>query len=319
VPKPIAGNPILPTPRLLLMAALVALTASASAQTAIPAGWQTAAGGKLSFDVASIRPSIFNAPADANVDLDASDYFPRYHGGLVRTNGLLVNYIIFAYRIEDASQYPLMFARLPKWAQTEQFTVEARPSGNPTKDQIRLMMQALLADRFKLAIHAETRQLPVYALVLDKPGKPGPQLQPHPDDGLCTKPPDPSAQESKSTTPAPYCGPLFWPVNGQTHMRMMDYSMDGIAGQLASFGPNMGGLDRIPVLNRTGLSGKFDINLEFLRSDKRPAQPDSDSQSEAPGASFSDALKSQAGLKLVKQTGAVDVYVIDHVERPSEN
>ena len=69
--------------------------------------------------------------------------------------------------------------------------------GNPTKDQMRLMMQSLLADRFKLAIHTETKQGPVFALLLMKPGKTGPQLQPFADDGSCS-----ATNPTPSTTPA---------------------------------------------------------------------------------------------------------------------
>ena len=317
--KPIAGNPSFPTPRLLLGGALVALTASASAQTTTLPDWQTAAGGKLSFEVASVRQSAPNAPYSGNVDLEGSDYFLRYNGGLVRMDGLLVNYIAFAYKIEDTSQYPQLYAQLPKWTQTEQFFVEARPTGSPTKDQIRLMMQSLLADRFKLAIHTETRQLPLYALMLDQPGKPGPRLHPHPDDGLCTKMPDKSTPTAKNSLP-PSCSLIIFTDNPQLpHMRMMDYTMEQIAGGLERVGVSRGGLDQIPVIDRTGLAGKFDINLEFQRQPKAGRPPDPEAEPEEPGPSFTEALKNQAGLKLVKQIGPVDVYIIDHIEPPSEN
>jgi uncharacterized protein (TIGR03435 family) len=80
-----------------------------------------------------------------------------------------------------------------------------------------------------------------------------------------------------------------------------------------------GGLDRIPILDRTGLTGKFDINLEFQRQPKPGQPPTPESEPAEPGPSFVEALKTQAGLKLVKQIGPVDVYIIDHVEPPSEN
>jgi uncharacterized protein (TIGR03435 family) len=321
VPKPIASNPSVLTRRLILAAALIALAAPlASAQTATPPDWQTAAGGKLSFEVASVRPKDPSAPYSGNVDLEGSDYLLRYHGGLVTTDGSLINYILFAYKVQDASQYPLLLAQMPKWAQAERFYVEARPEGTPTKDQIRLMMQSLLADRFKLTLHTETRQLPLYALMLDKPGKPGPQLQPHPDDGLCTKTPDKTAPPVKSPAIPPFCELIIFTDNPQLpHMRMMDFSMDQIAGGLETTGVAMGGLDRIPMLDRTGLTGKFDIDLNFVRAPKAGRPPDPDAEPAEPGASFVEALKIQAGLKLVKQTGPVDVFVIDHIEPPSEN
>jgi uncharacterized protein (TIGR03435 family) len=75
--------------------------------------------------------------------------------------------------------------KLPKWTSTEYFDIQARAVGSPTKDQLRLMMQSLLAERFRLAIHNETRQLPVFALVLVKSGKTGPHLQAHAADDSC--------------------------------------------------------------------------------------------------------------------------------------
>jgi uncharacterized protein (TIGR03435 family) len=282
--------------------------------------WQSAAGGNLSFEVASIRPGAPNAPYSGNVDLDGSDSLLRYNGGLVKTDGVLISYILFAFNVQDASQYPVLYAELPKWAQTERYIVEARPTGSPTKDQIRLMVQSLLADRFKLAIHTETRQLPMYALLLDRPGKPGPQLKPHPDDGLCTKAPDQSAQPVKGPAIPLSCQLIIFTDNPQLpHMRMDDFSMDQIAGGLETTGTTMGGLDHIPIVDQTGLTGKFDIDLNFARAPKPNRTPDPNAEPPEPGASFTEALKTQAGLKLVKQTGPVTVYVIDHIDPPSEN
>lgn len=82
-------------------------------------------------------------------------------------------------------------------ATTDRFDIQARAEGNPGKDQMRLMMRSLLADRFKLAIHHETRQVPAFAIVLVKPGKTGPQLQLHPNDAPC--PTTSSAQDSPQT------------------------------------------------------------------------------------------------------------------------
>jgi uncharacterized protein (TIGR03435 family) len=278
--------------------------------------WQTAAGGKREFVVATIRQSGADV-GSGNVDLDASDYF-RYTGGVITATGYLVNYIIFAYKIDDTSQYPLLNAQLPKWAQAERFHIEARAETNPSKDQIRLMIQSLLADRFKLAIRMEKRELPAYALVLDKDGKTGPQLKPHPEDGLCTKMPDASVPTAKTSQPAPYCGVMFTRNNGQLRMRMMDFSMPQIAGNLASTGATMGGLDPRTVIDQTGLEGKFDLEIEFLR-EPSGSRASADSELGGPGPSFVEALKNQAGLRLVKRTAPVDVFVVDHVERPSAN
>ncbi len=95
-------------------------------------------------------------------------------------NSGLIDYLIFAYKITDSGQYGLILDQLPEWAKTERFYVDARAEGSPSKDEVRLMMQTLLAERFKLALHTETRRLPAYLLELDKPGTLGAKLKPQP-------------------------------------------------------------------------------------------------------------------------------------------
>jgi uncharacterized protein (TIGR03435 family) len=301
-----------------LLRAQAATALAPITQTPKEPRWESVAGGKMSFDVASVRQS--NNPPSGNIVLDGLDaYFPT--GGLFTSNGFLVAYIIFAYKIIDTSQYGSLANQLPKWAQTDKFNIQARTEKhNPTKDQMRLMMQSLLEDRFKLAIHTETRQLPVYALVLDKPGGPGPTLVPHPADVLCPDKPDRPAPVHPGSEPPSFCGAIMsWQVNGQPHMRMIDVTMEQIADYLAAMGSGLGGLDHRPILDRTGLSGRFDFNIEFVPEPNGPMQPSSDTQPEASGPTFTQALKNQLGLKLVKQTGPADAYVIDHVEMPSTN
>ncbi len=303
----------------LLLAAASILTPVAFAQSPSIPQWQSAAGGTMSFEVASIRQSKPGAEVSNNGELDFSAAYPPT-GGLLTTTSDLLGYLIFAYKIVDASQIPSLANQLPQWAKTEEFDIQARAENhNPTKDQMRLMMQSLLADRFKLAIHTETRQLPVYALVLDKPGMPGPQLQPHPDDVPCTGANKPAPANIVSEPPS-FCGAVqAWAVNNQRHFRMVDVTTGQIAAFLAVMGGGQGGLDQRPVLDQTGLLGRFDFNIEFLPESKGPRSPGADDIPEAPGPTFTEALKNQLGLKLVKQTGPVDTFVIEHVERPSEN
>jgi uncharacterized protein (TIGR03435 family) len=302
--------------KLSLVAALI-VTRVAVAQSPPVPQWQRAAGDEMSFEVASIRQSKPGANFGNNGELDFSDSYPPT-GGLLTTTSSLVGYIIFAYKIVDASQIPSLVNQLPKWAQEDEFDIQARAENHsPTKDQMRLMMQSLLSDRFKLAIHVETQQLPVYALVLDKPGKRGPQLQLHPADVPCTTVNNPATGASESPS---FCGAVqAWPVNNQRHFRMTDVTMDQIAAFLASMAGGQGGVDQRPVLDRTGLTERFDLNIEFLPQPKASRSPGSDDMPEAPGPTFTEALKSQLGLKLVKQTGPVDTFVIEHVERPSDN
>jgi uncharacterized protein (TIGR03435 family) len=90
--------------------------------------------------------------------------------------------------------------QMPDWIKTERFDIEAKVEGDPTKDEMRLMMQSLLAERFKLAIHHETQQIPVFALVRAKPGQTGPKLVPHPTG-------DTSCSNVPSLLPAPGSAP----------------------------------------------------------------------------------------------------------------
>jgi bla regulator protein BlaR1 len=294
-----------------------------AAQTVRLPQWQKAAGGRLSFEVASVRLSAPNAPpGESSFQMNAGDDFSPT-GGFFRSSAHLIMYIIFAYKIVDTSQYGPLLAQLPKWGNTDQFVIEARAEGNPTKNQYRLMMQSLLADRFKFAIHTETRQLPVYALILTKSGKSGPQLRTHPNDIPCPEKPAAAAPRAPNSAPLPYCDVVqgWQPVAGQQHMRMVNVNMEQIAAYLSEMAFDFGGfweMDNRPIIDQTDLNGKFDMDMEFALPRPSPP-PGSDPVPDAPGLPFADALRDQLGLKLVKQTGPVDVLVIDHVERPSEN
>ena len=93
-------------------------------------------------------------------------------------------------------------------------------------------------------------------------------------------------------------------------------TMAQIAGALPII--SIGTLDR-PVVDQTGLTGTFDLRIEFTPPANRPQSPGSTFQPDDAGPTFLEVLKEQLGLKLVPQTGPVDVLVIDHVEEPSEN
>jgi uncharacterized protein (TIGR03435 family) len=163
----------------LSMAFVLAQTAAES--PSVPEG-QKSAGGKRSFEVASIKlanPDKFTPP---NFALDFLDSFGGLnpHGRFVAQFPLRA-YVGFAYKLFPYSQEQndAMFAHIPKWVATDQYAVNAQAEGEPTKDQMRLMMQSLLAARFKLAVHFERLEVPVIALVLDKPGRTGAKLSPH--------------------------------------------------------------------------------------------------------------------------------------------
>jgi uncharacterized protein (TIGR03435 family) len=300
-------------------------TPSSPTQSPAP-DWQTAAGGKMEFDVASVKQDT-TAPSpttvNSNIPLGPQDMFTPTGGLLSATNFPLLQYVIFAYKLTP-DQVRDVLSQLPKWANTDRFDIQARATGNPTKDQFRLMMQALLADRFKLAIHHETRKLPVLALVLDKPEKLGPQLQRHPGDAACsTAPPPPGSAPGPAATVAggfpEVCGAIAFvqpSARGRLRYGARNLSMTAIAAYVSV--PQVTGVDR-PVLDQTGLTGTFDFIIEFTPQLNGPLPPGANFQPDPNGPTFLEALKEQLGLKLDSKTGPVDVIVVDHVDHPSEN
>jgi uncharacterized protein (TIGR03435 family) len=254
----------------------------------------------------------------SNVVLSEFNVFAPTGGLFSAKNFTPINYISFAYKLTFYDMNFSLPTRLPKWAQTDRYDIEAKAAGNPTKDQYRLMMQALLAERFKLAIHWETRQLPVLALVLDKPGKLGPQLRPYVDDPPCV----PFGADSGTSDTifvnglSRLCGGVQGELaSGHAHLGARDVNMDEVASILSVEGgeADMGR----PMVDRTGLSGKFDFSIEYTPDWQKPPNPTF--QPDPLGPTLVEALKNQLGLKLVPQTGPVDVLVIDHIEEPSPN
>jgi hypothetical protein len=151
---------------------------SAKSRPLLP--WEVAAGSRQEFDVISIRenksgvPWSGGDPQTANIPYGPDDNYRNSGGVFSATNYPLLNLIVFAYKVWTP-QGAALAASLPVWTNTAGFNIEARTDNhNVTKDQMRLMMQALLADRFHLVLHTETRQVPLYAAVLAKPGKLGP-------------------------------------------------------------------------------------------------------------------------------------------------
>ena len=282
---------------------------------------QTATPDKMEFEVASIRhakPGSFSTP---NFALDNGDTysFGDPHGRFFADFPLEV-YVMFAYKLWlTPEQTQAMLAKLPKWVSTDSFVIEARARGNPTKDQMRLMLQLLLADRFKLAVHFETRQEPALALVLERPGKTGPKLRPHSMGPPCeaTLPlPPPDAHASIPDVFPPKCGAymLMQLQNGAVLLGSRDTTMQRVADSF----PFLGNLGR-PVVDQTGLTATFDFTLNFVRESNQPISPGADIQPAPLGPTFLEALQEQLGLKLKPVKAPLKILVIDHVEEPSPN
>jgi len=291
--------------------------------------WEKAAGGGMTFHSASITQSRSDVPLPWGTGpMGPLDNDGR---GFGETGYRVSDYIEFAYKLWlTPSQMQSLLAQLPGWAITERFDIQTRGTGHATKDQKRLMMQSLLADRFKLAVHFETREVPVFVLVLLNPGKSGPQLQAHPENATCPAPPVPSDQLAKGF-PA-ICGGIFGlqaRAEGHVHTGARNVDMAQIANALTQ---ESSGVDR-PVLDRTGLTGRYDFAIEFT-PEKEPAYTVdnytgyltdtgsyrvSDNIRRYGGPAFAQALAEQLGLALEPATGPVDLLVVDHIEEPSQN
>jgi uncharacterized protein (TIGR03435 family) len=294
------------------------LVAQTPASPALPPAWQIAAGNKQTFDVASVRLSPSGSRVRGPIQNPFDDIPPK--AGIFSANGPLIAYIAFAYKLRDLSQMMTLNEKMPAWAQGNNFfDIQARADGAPTQDQIRLMMQSLLAERFKLAVHYEAKTLPVFAVVLDKPGKTGPQLVPHPTDQTCLDKPEKPAPVPPNTAPPTYCGMDGWQVNGVLHIRMIDVTMEQATGLLGGAGSMLGDLGQRSAIDQTGLTGHYDLTIEFVMQKAGDPSADSSNSNDASGPSLTTALKEQLGLKLIKQTGTVNVFVLDHIEKPSEN
>jgi uncharacterized protein (TIGR03435 family) len=179
----------------------------------------------------------------------------------------------------------------PDWLATEGYDIEARADHSYSIDDLHLMMQNLLADRFNLKFHKETREGPVYALTVDKSGL---KMKPDGTGQGMTIPivPGGAGKVVGTRVPMQYLG--WW-----------------LGQQLQN--------DGRPVIDKTGLDQSYDFTLSFM-----PQLPPNASRDSLPPElqelpSIFDALKEQLGLKLEPEKGPVEYYVIDQVERPSPN
>jgi bla regulator protein blaR1 len=190
-----------------------------------------------------------------------------------------------------------------------------------------LMMQSLLADRFKLRVHFETRDGPVFALTLVRTGETGPKLRPHADGPAC---PDSFDMDSMKNPP-PNANDAFPPMCGvaqstrtasATLLGARDMTVGEFAeGAIYGMGSLTGEVGK-PVVDQTGLKGRYDFRLELPIGtfSFSPAPPNPDAPTADPkGTPFLNALREQLGLKLVPSKGPIRKLVIDHAEPPSGN
>jgi uncharacterized protein (TIGR03435 family) len=263
------------TDRIIGIAGLLALTIGAFAQQ--PA--------RPSFEVASVKPGD---PDDRRVRIGIQP-----GGRFITANASLEMMLGFAYDLRNHQ-----ISGGPNWLDSAKFNVEARapatvviPPGPEGASQFRLMLQSLLAERFKLVVHRESPEQQVYNLVTDKGG----------------------LKMKANVTPG----------------KMQGLSMEGrgdVAGMaapvplLANFLSQQLGRS---VIDKTGLAGRYDFTLKWM-PDPGPGAPAQPGDDAAPppdnsGPSIFTALQNDLGLKLQSAKGPVEILVIDSVEKPDAN
>jgi uncharacterized protein (TIGR03435 family) len=192
----------------------------------------------------------------------------------------------------------------PQWMSDERYDVNLKfdPAETPNSSidaAYRSALRALLAQRFKLALHRETRDLPTYSLMLDRPDR-GLGKSLRPSSRVCDATFQSNALPAGTQRP---CGAFGGPAN---NVRADAISMPVLARFLSS----APAVQRM-VVDRTGLTGSFDVDLTLSLS-LTPADNDD-------SPNVFTALKEQLGLALVPSTTAIEVIVVDHVERPTDN
>lgn len=272
----------------------------------VPA-WQQAAGDTMAFEVASIREDKgpFKPPSFA---LSSDEWFRDPHGRFHADFKLPV-YIEFAYKLWlTGDEERAMVADLPDWVRSDRFDIEATAPPNATKDQYRVMMQKLLAERFGVKIHFEQRELPVLAMLLVKPGKPGPMLIPHDQGQPCNEAPKPTTfPEQCYSFSAKPSKEGMWLTGSRAA------SMNQIAMFIGNYGGNAGEIGR-RVVDQTGLTGLWDFTLEAAQ----PGAPPSPQQ-QTTGPTALEAMRDQLGIKLKATRAVVSEIVVDHIDRPTAN
>ncbi len=255
--------------RVLLGSGICCLAAGLWSQTTTAPG----------FEVASVKPSA-----------------PGGRGGIIRplpgnqtymgNNITLRLMMTVAYSVTDRQ-----IAGGPDWINTDRFDIMAKAERPGTTDELHRMLQAMIEDRFQLKVRRETREMPVWALTVDKGG---PKMTEHDAADLDHPPFGPNKDGKRGTS-------------GR------NVKMDYFAFFLSRL------LDR-SVIDKTGLTKYYDVDLEFVPEGQPGPRPDGGDAPPLPeGPSIFTAVREQLGLKLESSKGPVEYLVIEHVEKPSAN
>jgi uncharacterized protein (TIGR03435 family) len=274
---------------LLALPALLASSGIAIAQSA-----------PLTFEVSSIKPS--------STDEQGKDFGIAPGGRLTMTNATLKEMILFAWQMQ-----PFQISGAKGWIDSERYDLVAVPKNKAKEGETQLMLRVLLAERFGLIIHSETKEIPIYALVMAKrDGRLGPGLMEF-KEGSCTEFDLVKAQTppEQGQLPTVFCGRNLM---GRNWIRGSGIPLADLANTLSR---RFGRL----VVDETGLTGKYDVNLQWtpdpsgaVPADGPKPPPFGDS-----GPDIFTAVTEQLGLKLESKKRPAEILVIDKAARPDGN
>ena len=243
-----------------------------------------------SFEVASVKPNTSGSRS-------SSTRTPSGGRRFTGTNVTVRQLILGAYNLRG-----LQLIGGPGWIDSDRFDIDASAPEDASPDQILPMMRALLADRFKLVVHTETKEQPIYALMFARPDKKlGPEIKESTLDCDATPKPNSCGMSTNLGNNGGYTK-----GGGQTLARFAELLANLVTERM--------------VIDRTGLTGKYDFELRWTPQNLQVAQPnpaDGDRGQDAPPIFV--ALPEQLGLKLEAQRGPVEFLVIDSVQHPEPN
>ena len=240
----------------------------------------------VEFEVASVRPNNSGPGSSSSRSRNG-----RYES----TNEPLFQLLGWAFQVRE---YQIIG---PDWSKSDRYDIIAKAPDGSADNQIPLMLQSLLVERFKMKFHRETRELPIFALLV---ARGGPKLTPATESDSAS-PGGGSAQRSTSSSAATTGAGA--PTSGSASGTRLS-TMHSV-GTLTSFAGNLSRSVERPVVDMTGLTGRYDMRLAFKPANAAP---------EDSGPTIFTALTEQLGLRLEARKGPVEVIVIDSIERVRE-
>jgi len=270
----------------------------------------------------TVAGALGQAPATARPQFEVASIKPSFSDGIMHVRPLpgrltadatLQVLMQYAYGVQA---FQLLGG--PSWLTSARYEIDARADATVNRDQLFLMLQSLLEDRFHLKTHRDMKELPVFILASNRGGL----KLPAPKEGVCVDSAADAAVEwagGRMAAPGELqpakgrCGSAIVVLGpGGAHMRGGKIAVSELVRMLSML------LGR-SVLDKTGFTALFDVQLDFVPDETTPAMPPPPPGSGISDVSIAQALQQQLGLRLESTKGPVEVIVVDQAERPSAN